>query len=277
MFLIADSGSTKTQWCVVEGEKRHTVYTSGINPIFQPEAEIRKILESGFPLQLREMERVYFYGAGCAFDDKNEQVRRVLGSFFRTGDVEVASDLLAAARSLCQREAGIVGILGTGSNSGYYDGEKIAGHVRPLGFILGDEGSGAALGKKLLADVLKGILPQPLCELFYQEYPCSYEELMNGVYRQALPNRFLAAFVPFLKKYRIYPEIERIISESMEEYVGRNILQYEKVHDLPLGFTGSVAFHFRDILKCIVEKYGLCLGQVCQAPMEGLITFHTGC
>lgn len=275
MYLIADSGSTKTQWCMVENGEREVVYTSGINPVYQSEQEILQILEQEFPAHKAKAEAVYFYGAGCAFPEKNEQVKKALTDFFRTPQVEIASDLLAAARSLLLHSAGIACILGTGSNSCYYDGHSIVRNISPLGFILGDEGSGAVMGKRLVADVLKGILPEKLRECFFGEYRYSYPEIIDRVYRQPLPNRFLASFTPFLKKYIAAPEIETLVTTALEEFICRNLLQYQEIRHLPVSFTGSVAFYFREQLLCLLEKYDLCPGQICQTPMEGLITFHT--
>lgn len=276
MYLIADSGSTKTQWSVIENGVREVVCTSGINPVYQSYEEVLRILEQGFGAWEKKVEAVYFYGAGCAFPEKKEQVRQALKDFFAAPRVEVASDLLAAARSLFQHSAGVACILGTGSNSCYYDGSYIVRNVSPLGFILGDEGSGAVMGKRLVADVLKGLLPEKLREFFFEEYRYSYPEIIDRVYRQALPNRFLASFTPFLKKYIAVPEIENIVSASIEEFICRNLLQYGEIRRSTVSFTGSVAFHFREQLIRLLEKYGLRPGQICQTPMEGLITFHTG-
>ncbi len=275
MYLIADSGSTKTQWCMVENGEREVVYTSGINPVYQSEQEILQILEQEFPAHKAKAEAVYFYGAGCAFPEKNEQVKKALTDFFRTPQVEIASDLLAAARSLLQHSAGIACILGTGSNSCYYDGHSIVRNISPLGFILGDEGSGAVMGKRLVADVLKGILPEKLRECFFGEYRYSYPEIIDRVYRQPLPNRFLASFTPFLKKYIAAPEIETLVTTALEEFICRNLLQYQEIRHLPVSFTGSIAFHFQEQLTRLLRKYDISPGQICQAPMEGLITFHT--
>lgn len=274
MYLIADSGSTKTQWCLAGKDNRQISYTSGINPVFQSDKEILDLLEREFRFPVEEIERIYFYGAGCAFQEKNKQVEKALRIFFKTPRVEIASDLLAAARSLFQHSKGVVSILGTGSNSGYYDGEKIVRNIPPLGFILGDEGSGAAMGKRLVADVLKGILSEQLRTVFFEEYRYSYPEMMDRIYRQAWPNRFLAGFTPFLKKYLAYPEIEKIVSDTLEEFICRNLLQYEEALTMPVSFTGSVAFHFQEVLARLLSRYNLCLGQVCQRPMDGLITFH---
>lgn len=274
MYLVADSGSTKTQWCVIDNGESSVIYTSGINPVYQSGKEILEILKREFTLWEREMEAVYFYGAGCAFPEKNEQVKIALRDFFMADRVEVASDLLAAARSLFQHSEGIACILGTGSNSCYYDGNDIIRNISPLGFILGDEGSGAVMGKRLVADVLKGILSEKLRACFFEEYNYSYPEIIDRVYRQALPNRFLAAFTPFLKKYIAYPEIEKIVSNALEEFICRNLLQYKEARNLPVSFTGSVAFHFREQLTRLLSQHGLCVGQVCQTPMEGLIAYH---
>ncbi len=275
MYLIADSGSTKTQWCIIENELREVVYTSGINPVYQSYEEILQLLEQEFGGREKRMEAVYFYGAGCAFPEKNEQVRLALSDFFATPKVEIASDLLAAARSLFQRSAGVACILGTGSNSCYYDGNSIVRNVSPLGFILGDEGSGAVMGKRLVADVLKGILPERLRKCFFEEYCYTYPEIIDRVYRQPLPNRFLASFTPFLKKHIAFPEIEAIVSTALEEFICRNLLQYPEIRHLPVSFTGSIAFHFQEQLTRLLRKYNLSSGRICQAPMEGLITYHT--
>lgn len=275
MYLIADSGSTKTQWCKVENGVHEVIRTSGINPVYQSAQEILQMLEQEFPAGKAKAEAVYFYGAGCAFPEKNEQVRRALADFFSAPQVEIASDLLAAARSLFLRSAGIACILGTGSNSCCYDGNNIIRNIFPLGFILGDEGSGAVMGKRLLADILKGILPEKLRECFFKEHPFTYPEIIDRVYRQPLPNRFLASFTPFLKKHIASPEIEHIVSAAFEEFICRNLLQYPEARYLPVSFTGSIAYHFQEQLTPLLEKYGLSSGQICQTPLEGLITFHT--
>lgn len=260
---------------MVENGRNEVIYTSGINPVYQSYEDVSRILEQEFGVRGKKADAVYFYGAGCAFPEKNEQVRRALEDFFAAPRVEVASDLLAAARSLFQHSAGVACILGTGSNSCYYDGSGIVRNVSPLGFILGDEGSGAVMGKRLVADVLKGLLPEKVRECFFEEYRYSYPEIIDRVYRQALPNRFLASFTPFLKKHIVVPEIENIVSTSVEEFICRNLLQYGEIRRSTVSFTGSVAFHFQEQLIRLLKKYDLRPGQICRTPMEGLITFHT--
>lgn len=275
MFLIADSGSTKTQWALVEKGKNSRIWTTaGMNPFFLGKEDMKKALEQEFTDMEVSPEAVYFYGAGCAFPEKNEQVKEVLSSFFKTPQIEVQSDLMAAARALCHRSAGIVCILGTGSNSCYYNGEKIVKNVKPLGYILGDEGSGTYIGKKLLGDILKEIISPEIRELFFKEYAYTYTELMDRVYREPLPNRFLAGFTRFVARHLYYPELEEMVMGAMDEFIRRNILQYEYADSLPVSFTGSVAYVFRKQLECQLQKYGCFLGQLLQTPIEGLIEFH---
>ena len=213
MILIADSGSTKTDWCLVEnGENILRFQTRGTNPFFQTEEEILEEIETGLLPGLKGVEpsSVHFYGAGCAFPEKNEIIRRAVSRHLPV-PVEVGSDLLAAARALCGDRPGIACILGTGSNSCQYDGKEIVKNVSPLGFILGDEGSGAVLGKLLIGDVLKDQLPPALKELFLSQYELTPASIMDRVYRQPFPNRFLAGFSPFILEH--LDEIDQILNE----------------------------------------------------------------
>lgn len=274
-YVIADSGSTKTEWCVVRENEVGKIYrTGGINPIYQSEEEMVRLLEQEFPERPEQVDRIWFYGAGCAFPEKNKFVAEALYRCFGTAQAEVASDLLGAARALCGSEPGIACILGTGSNSCYYDGEKIGKNVPSLGFILGDEGSGGAIGKRLLGDVLKGILPPEDCRLFFEEIGMSYTELIDRVYCQPLPNRFLAGLTKFIAHHSEHPCISAIVSEAFDEFIRRNLLQYEPVRQLPVSFTGSVACIFRPQLEQQLHKYGLRPGRFASAPMEGLIRYH---
>lgn len=273
-YVIADSGSTKTQWCVVSDGKEEMYHTTGINPVYLSESEIVGLLEREFAGRPRQVGRVWFYGAGCAFPEKNEFVRRALCRCFGTAEAEVMTDLEGAARALCGCNPGIVCILGTGSNSCYYDGEMIRENVSPLGFILGDEGSGAVLGKKLLADVLKGVAPGEVKQLFFRETGLTYAELMDRIYGRPLANRFLATFTTFLSAHIDMPYIEGLVSGSFDEFIRRNILQYKMAQQLPVSFTGSVACVFRPQLEKLLLQNGLQPGRFMPAPMQGLITYH---
>lgn len=273
-YIIADSGSTKTAWSVVDGDRVTRHLTPGINPVYLSESEIVELIEREFPNRPMEVKKVWFYGAGCAFPEKNEYVRRALCRCFGAEEAEVTTDLMAAARALCGERPGIVCILGTGSNSCYYDGVEIRENVPPLGYILGDEGSGAVLGKRLLADVLKGVAPEEVCRAFHDETGLAYLELMNRVYGRPLANRFLATFAKFLSAHIDNPFVEELVTHSFEAFVRRNVLRYGEACRLPVSFTGSVAVAFRPQVERVLQKYGLQSGVFMVAPMEGLIAYH---
>ena len=275
MILIADSGSTKTDWCVIErGKPALRFQTRGMNPFFQTEEEIGKEIETGLLPALKDLipSAVYFYGAGCAFPEKNEMIRRSVNRYLPV-PVEVGSDLLAAARALCGDEPGIACTLGTGSNSCYYDGKEIIKNVSPLGFILGDEGSGAVLGKLLIGDVLKNQLPPALKEQFLTQYGLTPASIMDKVYRQPFPNRFLAGLSPFIREHLDEPAIWELVTRSFLAFFTRNVKQYD-CFELPVHLVGSVAWYYQDILKDIAFDLGLHLGAIAQSPMEGLIAYH---
>ncbi|MDL2243434.1 ATPase [Bacteroidales bacterium OttesenSCG-928-J19] len=274
MILIADSGSTKTSWALLGEQVPYSVQiTSGINPFHLDQAHIIALIKKEYPINDRVIRKICFYGAGC-IPEKKYIVSEALNGCFGTEEIEIESDLLAAARALGQDEPGIISILGTGSNSCYYDGKKIVENVSPLGYILGDEGSGAVLGKRLVADLLKKQLPDALTEAFFAEYSLTPTQIMEAVYRQALPNRFLARFTPFLKKYIHEPAIRELVEDSLDSFVKRNLRQYAQVRELPLHFTGSIAWHFRENLSRVLEQHHLSLGKITQQPIEGLYEYH---
>ena len=275
MILIADSGSTKTDWCVVEnGEFILRFKTRGMNPFFQTEEEIGKEIEAGLLPSLKDFEpsAIYFYGAGCAFPEKNNMIRRAVNRYLSV-PVEVGSDLLAAARALCGDQPGIACIMGTGSNSCYYDGREIVKNVSPLGFILGDEGSGAVLGKLLIGDVLKDQLSPALKDQFLTQYELTPALIMYKVYRQPFPNRFLAGFSPFIREHLDEPAIWELVTRSFLAFFTRNVKQYD-YFELPVHLVGSVAWYYQDILKEIAFDLGIRLGTIGRSPMEGLIAYH---
>lgn len=275
MILIADSGSTKTDWCVVEnGESILRFKTRGTNPFFQTEEEIGKEIEVGLLPSLKGFEpsAIYFYGAGCAFPEKNDMIRRAVNRYLPV-PVEVGSDLLAAARALCGDQSGIACIMGTGSNSCYYDGREIVKNVSPLGFILGDEGSGAVLGKLLIGDVLKDQLPPALKDQFLTQYELTPALIMDKVYRQPFPNRFLAGFSPFIREHLDEPAIWELVTRSFLAFFTRNVKQYD-YFEQPVHLVGSVAWYYQDILKEIAFDLGIRLGTIARSPMEGLVAYH---
>lgn len=271
--LIADSGSTKTDWCVShQGEICWSLTTQGINPFHQPAEEIAAII-SDMARQLPDGEEavlhIEFYGAGCALPEKQEVVVQALKRALpHSTSIRVASDLEGAARAVCQGKPGIACILGTGSNSCQFDGERITANTPCLGYILGDEGSGAVLGRTLASDCLKGQLPQHLCQAFLDEYHLDQATLLERVYRQPLANRFLASLTPFLSKHRAEPAIHALLVREFTRFFQRNVLAYDTT--LPIHFVGSIAHHFSGELTEAGHSLGLTVGRIIKAPMEGL-------
>ena len=276
MILIADSGSTKTDWCLVDnGVLVKQIFTKGTNPFFQTEDEISaEVSENLLPyLDTAKVDAVWFYGAGCAFPEKNEIVRAAIARHLDV-PIEVGSDLLGAARGLCGRQPGIACILGTGSNSCFYDGKEIVSNVSPLGFILGDEGSGAVFGKMLVGDVLKNQLPAALKEEFLARYELTPAIILERVYKKPFPNRFLASLSPFLVEHLDVPEIHTLVLNGFKAFFDRNVKQYD-YKQYPVHLIGSLAFYYRSVLQEAAEQTGVRLGTIKQSPMEGLISYHS--
>jgi N-acetylglucosamine kinase-like BadF-type ATPase len=275
MILIADGGSTKADWCVSDhGKQVQRILTKGINPFFQSEEEISREIQSTLVPELKThtFDALYFYGAGC-LPEKIPLMKNAIGKHLRIQTIEIYSDMLAAAHGLSGKEPGIVCILGTGSNSCYYDGEKIVSNVSPLGFILGDEGSGAVLGKLLVGDLLKNQLPAGLKEKFLEQYELTPAQIIERVYRQPYPNRFLASLSPFLSQNLHEPAIRNLTLSAFRAFLVRNVKQYDyqnnKVH-----FVGSVAYYYREVLEEALREEGVQLGNILQSPMDGLITYY---
>ena len=279
MILIADCGSTKIDWCLLDnGKVEKQVFTLGMNAVMLTEEEMRtRIAEelvpelAGFPVA-----EVYFYGAGCISDEVCGNVARAIGANFPDATtIEVHTDLLAAARALCGRQPGIACIMGTGSNSCYYDGNVICDNVSPLGYILGDEGSGAVLGKILIGDILKNQLPADLCAKFLKQYDLDRLTIIRRVYKEPQGNRFLASITPFLIENIDRPEVHDLVLNSFKAFFKRNILQYKDYGKLSVNFIGSIAHYYRPVLEEAAAAMGCRVGTIIKSPMEGLIKFHT--
>ena len=275
MILIADSGSTKTDWCVVEnGQPIQQISTKGINPFFQSEEEISNEIATSLLPQLKTnaLDAVYFYGAGCGFPDKIAMVHRAITKHLQIKrEVEVNTDMLAVAHGLCQHEAGIACIMGTGSNSCYYDGKQIVSNVSPLGFILGDEGSGAVLGKLLVGDILKNQMTPELKEKFLKQFGLTPADIIDHVYRKPFPNRFLASLSPFLAQNIDEPCIHALVLGSFKSFLKRNVMQYENFRNSKVHFIGSVAFYYKTILAEAAQEMNIQLGTIIKSPMQAHI------
>ena len=269
-LLIADSGSTKTSWLLITDEGRTAFETQGINPIRDSEETIRENLPSPSSFTA-EIVAVFFYGAGC-IPPYADNLRRLLQERFPHAQVSVASDLLGAAHALLGHCEGIACILGTGSNSCLYDGHSIVENVSPLGWILGDEGSGAVLGRNLVGDLLKGQMEESLLQAFTEETGLTRAHIINKVYREPMPNRFLASLVPFLGKHRQHPQIHDFLISNFRRFFQRNVAQYRRA-DLPVSFVGGVAQAFRDELAEAARLEGFRLGTVLQRPIDAIADF----
>lgn len=276
MRLIADSGATKTDWCIGQNSSDYRIiHTQGINPFHQPVEQIKNILTLELLPQLErttDILHIHFYGAGCT-TEKSLIVKEALQTIFSQSDIQVESDLLGAARSLCGNKKGIACILGTGSNSCAYDGQHITSNVSPLGYILGDEGSGAVLGKRLAGDCLKHQLPEHLCEAFLKETGLTPAEIIDRVYRQPQANRFLASLTPFLTAHREEPEIHALLLSCFTDFFRRNVMQYD-YQQTPVHFTGSVAWYFQEEVKETAEKLNIQTEKFIKSPIHGLIAYH---
>lgn len=277
--LIADAGSTKIEWRFLpaDGSETESFATKGINPFLSSESEIMETLRSVASRfsSVPGPEEIHFYGAGCASSAICDAMARLLRGLWKDSEISVESDLLAAARALFGRDKGIACILGTGSNSCLYDGAEIAAHIPSLGFVLGDEGGGAALGKRLVADVFKCQLPEDVRDAFFRAFCLTEAELLENVYRKSNPGRFLASFVPFLKENIHVEAVRSLVVDEFRRFVVRNLAMYPEARSLRIGAVGSVAHHFGPQLKEAASSLGYDVALVCKAPMEGLVDFHT--
>jgi len=275
MKVIADSSSTRTEWAIVDGTTivEHA-FTTGLNPYFQTRRELSHSIRLELPDAFfrRRCDHVYFYGAGCANKEKNKIMESSLVAQFRT-PVTVESDLLGAARGLLVRKPGLACIIGTGSNSCYYDGREIVRNVPPLGFILGDEGSSAYMGKRFIADVLKGLAPDRLCRQFLSTYSVNQNMLMDEVYTNRLPSRSLARYAHFLADNIEEPYVYRLVYDGFMRFFERNISAYDYHHN-PLCFVGATAVNFQNVLERAARDFGAEIAKIIPNSMPGLVEYH---
>ena len=280
MILIADSGSTKTTWCFVEDPK-YVIYTQGINPYQQNEEEICAVLQHellpSLPTHDLQLSAIHFYGAGCTPEKAPIVACALRQVISATATIHVESDMLGAARSVCQRQPGIVCILGTGSNSCYYDGCTLHPGNPALGYILGDEGSGAYIGKRLVSDILKKQLPEDIQRLFFEETHETQANIIQRVYRTPLPNRYLASLSPFCARHREHPDIHAFLLDCFGQFFQRNIQSSQwnqEATTFPIGFVGSIAHYYSSELAEAAQQYGYTIGNIVQSPLEGLVQYH---
>jgi N-acetylglucosamine kinase-like BadF-type ATPase len=276
--IVADSGSTKTDWEVIlSPQKTIRFSTPGFNPFFVNSDFISDEIRKAFPKGIiaDQISSIFFYGAGCSSEQRQKVISDGIKKVFRNAVVEINHDLLGAARSLFGNSEGIAAILGTGSNSCHYKGRKIIHNVTSLGFILGDEGSGAYLGKRFAAALLSDELPEKLSGKFYTEYKLSKDEILTSVYSKPFPNRFLASFTRFLASVRSEPVIREMLISGFMEFFDHQICKYKNYKKLPVRCVGSVAYHFSDELISAAESKGAKIDLVLESPLEALVKYHS--
>ena len=276
MILIADSGSTKCAWKLISGDGTMSdVVTGGINPFFRTTESIYdELLKELVPTTSQTVNDIFFYGSGIVSEAAGDIIKVALSRLYPDARIELYSDVLAASRSLFGTSKGIACILGTGSNACLYDGEKVTGGISPLGFILGDEGSGAVLGKKLIGDYFKEVMPPELRLKFKTKYHLTKEESLQRVYKTERPNHFLATFTPFLSEELEEKYAHDLVSNSFSEFFDRNVTRIADYETYPIGFVGSVAWYFREIVAEVCSKYHMKCIAIRLEPMEGLVKYH---
>jgi glucosamine kinase len=277
MILIADGGSTKTDWRLIkDGREYKKIQTSGFNPYLVGSDEIEEILWKELQpyIDNTAVSAVYYYGAGCSTAVKNQIVETAFEKIFTKAKLYISHDLLAASHALCGDEEGIAAILGTGSNSCYYDGKDIKDGIFSLGYFFGDEGSGAYLGKQLITAYLHKELPEDIAQKLIAAYPMSLENILDAVYTKPAPSRFLASFSNFINENRDHPYIYNLVTEAFRAFYKYQICCYARHKEVPVHFVGSVAYHYRDILTTIGMEFGVRTGKFIKAPIDGLVEYH---
>lgn len=276
MKLIADSGSTKTDWRLVDSDNEMKSFqTIGFNPYhISNEAILAELNKSELNQIKQEVKELVFYGSGCSSLEKSNEIKSTLQQFFINSTISVSHDLLAAARALCGHEKGMVAILGTGSNTCLFDGENITANVSALGYILGDEGSGAYIGKSFIQALLNKEFSKEIEQKFKQEYKLELTDILDAVYKKPLPNRFLAQFTKFVFENKYTPEIAVLIENCFQDFFEKHICKYENYQQYPLNIVGSIGFVFKQEIEAVATSYNVKICKVIKQPIEELVRFH---
>lgn len=275
LTLVADSGSTKAEWRLLAPRKK-SLFTQGISPYFLNTQQIAELLQTELLPQLKKADvgQVYYYGTGCANPENAKSVKKALQQVFPGASIAVDTDLMAAARAGCGHQKGVACILGTGSNSCFFNGKKIMRNSPGLGYVLGDEGSGAYLGKKVLQYYLYETFDEELRARFDATFTTNRVEILDHVYKQPLPNRYLSSFTPFLAENRGHYMIENIIEDGINDFFFQHLNRFPEIWKYPVHFVGGVAWGFKDVVKELCASYGFELGTILKNPMEGLVAYH---
>jgi glucosamine kinase len=277
MILIADSGSTKTDWVLIDQtNKSHFFKSTGLNPFFYTPTKVAKVVEKTFKKKVAPdlVEKIFFYGAGVFKNLTAAIISDGLKIYFKNAIIHVEDDMIGAARAVFGDKSGIACILGTGANSSKYDGTKLIEKIPPLGYILGDEASGAYFGKVLLNNYFKKIMPEDISEKFRQKHDTDIALVLSKVYKDSYPNRYLAKFTHFLSENISHPYCINVLRTGFDAFFDANITRYINYKDFELGFVGSIAYHFSEILKESGNAYNTVVGNIIEKPIDGLIKYH---
>ncbi|MCK4288957.1 MAG: ATPase [Bacteroidales bacterium] len=277
MILIIDSGSSKADWVLIKDRlKFKQIQTEGFNPYYFDFNELKKILKKHITPNINPetVDEIYFYGAGCSTENKRNIINNVLSNVFTNTKININHDLLGAARALFGRSEGIACILGTGSNSCYYDGNKIVENVPSLGYLFGDEGSGTYMGKIFLTNYLKNKIPENLKLKFDKKFKLSLEQILDNVYNYSKPNRFISSFSKFLSENISEPFVKNLVRDSFMEFFSEQVCKYSKYSQVPVSFIGTVAFIYENILREAAQEIGISIQSIEKNPVNGLIKFH---
>ncbi|MGC9374103.1 MAG: hypothetical protein ACP5DQ_03565 [Bacteroidales bacterium] len=277
MIIVADSGSTKTNWSVIDkGSVIYSFRTNGFNPYFMNSATISQEIMHNFPdtINQEKIQNIYFYGAGCSSPQTKQIIFDGCHDVFPGAKITIESDLLGAARAVFFNQRGIIAIMGTGSNTGIYNGETITHQINSLGFALGDEGSGAHLGKLLMIDYLHNHLPKDLIKNFHKNYTLHSDDIIYSIYKKPSPSKFLASFTPFIIKNKNHPYVKKLIQQSIQELFEKYICQYPDYQNYSLGFVGSVAHSLKSELEDIAQIYRINITKIVKDPIKKLVEYH---
>jgi len=277
MIIIADSGSTKTSWRIIDNKCTISQEeTIGLNPYYLKEEQLHSEIVNSFLSDHKDATNtsLYFYGSGCASSEKSSLMEKIFKDALPNATIYIHDDMLAAARATCNKEEGIVCILGTGSNSCQFDGSGIVGNVPTVGYILGDEGSGSHMGKLLLADFIRGQLPVDLRDKLLAQYTLTRDDILNNVYHKERPNRYLAQFAKFIFRNVRHPYMAQLVHENFLDFFSKNILLYPRYSELNTHFVGSIAWYFNGPLRKAAKEKGIRVKNIIENPIAGLTLYH---
>ncbi|MEE4259716.1 MAG: ATPase [Bacteroidales bacterium] len=277
MILLLDSGSTSTQVALIDSDGNFKTYDcKGFNPYYYNPNEFYELLrnELYFKVKGQGIKQVFYYGSGCSSDANCDLVVSTLRRFFPSAEIQVEHDLFGAAIALYGHKRGIACILGTGSNSCLWDGERILENAPSLGYMLGDEGSGTYLGKIMLTEILSGEANPEIAKAFYREYKLSFSSILERIYREPYPNLFFSGISEFINRHIDHPWCQKLVKRNFTDFVDKQVSKYSTYQTSPVSFIGSVAYHFQELLEEVLDENNITFGKVMRSPMEGLIDYH---